>query len=103
MTLFTVANSETAFAPLYSQWEGGRLLLTGKGEWLRGKGEKLEVGEKGRREQEVHADGTAMQRRRIAPTDLAETFHGFSRGEATSEHRRKKKGRRRRRNTEPKM
>lgn len=33
-----------------------------------------------------------MRRRRIAPADVAETFHGFSYGEATSEHRRKKSG-----------
>lgn len=64
--------------------------------------EKLEVGEKGRREQEVRADGTAMRRRRIAPADVAETFHGFSRGETTSEHRRKKRWRRWR-TTHPKM
>lgn len=57
---------------------------------------KLEVGEKGRREQEARADGTAMRRRSIAPADVAETFHGFSRGEATSEHRRKRRWRRRR-------
>lgn len=50
------------------------------------------VGEKGRRLERARADGRAMRRRSIAPADVAETFHGFSRGDATrNQHWREEK------------
>lgn len=44
---------------------------------------KKQVCEKGQRLEGAQADGRAMQRRSIVPADIAETFHGFSRGDAT--------------------
>lgn len=55
------------------------LSVTGEGGWL----EKKQVGEKSQSLREAEADGRAMQRRSIVPADLAETFHGCSRGDVT--------------------
>lgn len=41
------------------------------------------LGEKGRSVERARADGRAMQRSIIVPADVAGTFHGFSRGDAT--------------------
>lgn len=57
------------------------LSVTGEGGWFKKK--KKQVGEKSQRLREAEADGRAMQRRSIVPADLAETFHGCSRGDVT--------------------
>lgn len=79
MTSLTVANRETAFL-LRGPMGGGeqRLSVTGEG-WMV---EKKWV-KRGRRAQRARADGRAMRRRSIAPADVAQSFHGFSRGDAS--------------------
>lgn len=41
------------------------------------------LGEKSQRLERARADGRAIRRSSIVPADVAETFHGFSRGDAT--------------------
>lgn len=78
MTPFTVTNRDTAFL-LFGPIGGGNqcLSVTGEGVWLEKK-----LGEKGRRLKRARADGRAMRWSSIVPADVAEIFHGFSRGDA---------------------
>lgn len=79
VTSFTVSNHAEVLllcGPVEDDKE--RLSVTGEGGWL-----KKTSGWKEPEREEAEADGRAMQRRSIVPADLAEAFHGCSRGDVT--------------------